>query len=147
MDFMYLGHTKLLVKICKYMCALCEQGNLIRLKGPESQRGYEAPTWPSAQVPEEALSFMETIKALMGWNLSKCGVTEKEQLQYRIKAENILSIWHHVKEEVNRGTCSNATVDTGYFRKRLRCKKVAKDRQFQEKVLNRLKHCVSVRQT
>lgn len=41
---MYLGHTKLLVKICKYMGALCEEGNLIRLKGPESQRGYEAPT-------------------------------------------------------------------------------------------------------
>lgn len=74
-------------------------------------------------------------------------MTEKEQLQYRIKTGKMMSIWHHVKEDVNRGTCSNATVDTGYFRKRLRRKKVAKDRLFQEKVLNHLKHCVRVRQT
>lgn len=37
MYFMYLGHTNLLVKICKYMCAF-EEGNLIRLKCLKSQR-------------------------------------------------------------------------------------------------------------
>ena len=145
MYFMYLGHTKLLVKICKHICAF-EEGNLIRLKSLKSQRimKHQLDLLPRfLKMPSAFWRILEHWWIDISLNVW----LKKEQLQYRIKTGNMLRIRYHVKEEVNRGTCSNATIDTSYIRKRLRRKKLAKDRLFQEKVLNHLKHCVRVRQT